>query len=41
MASNPEDLTVFTIPFDPEELLAISDSMFPAGLILILISRAI
>jgi hypothetical protein len=41
MAPDHEDLTVFTLPFNSEELFAISDSMFPARLLLILISRAI
>jgi hypothetical protein len=35
------DFTIFALPFDPEQLFAMSDSMFPARLILILISRAI
>ena len=34
-------LTIFALPFDSEQLFAISDSMFPTRLILILISRAI
>jgi len=41
IAANPEDLTIFALPFNPEQLFAISDCMFPARLILILISRAI
>jgi len=34
-------LTIFALPFDSEELFAISDGMLPTRLILILIGRTI